>query len=148
MKEFSPLGWRSNILLPSLCVIALSRDPSFWRAISNMDGEVFRGRVTTRHSVIRPRPGSLYDGSPCHHWNITCSVSPRNKCFQYCEFLAWRSKMPTTTLFTRTRSSSARSSFYAYSQRQSYMWFHLLLEGSKQCVNAPTTILQIAYMIG
>ena len=28
------------------------------------------------------------------------------------------------------------------------MWFHLLLEGSKQCVNAPTTISQIAYVIG
>ena len=27
-----------------------------------------------------------------HHWNITCSVSSRNKYFQYYEFLARRSK--------------------------------------------------------
>ena len=83
--------------------IALSRDPSTRHLDGQFQiwtGEIFRGRATTCHSVIRPRPGSLYDG--CHHWNITCSVSPRNKYFQYCEFLARRSKMPTTTLFTCT----------------------------------------------
>ena len=47
--------------------IALSRDPSTRHLDGQFQiwtGEIFRGRVTTRHSVIRPRPGSLYDG--CH----------------------------------------------------------------------------------
>ena len=51
--------------------IALSRDPS----TRHLDGqfqiwteEIFRGRGTTRHSVTRPRPGSLYDG--CHRVSI------------------------------------------------------------------------------
>ena len=49
--------------------IALSRDPStrhLDRQLQIWTGEIFRGRITTRHSgpVIRPRPGSLYDG--CH----------------------------------------------------------------------------------
>ena len=64
--------WQQTILLIYidelwLTTIALSRDPS----TRHLDGQFqiwtggnFRGWVTTRHSVIRPRPGSLYDG--CH----------------------------------------------------------------------------------
>ena len=48
--------------------IALSRDPSTRHLDGQFQiwtGKIFRGRVTTRHSVIRPRPGSLYDGCHC-----------------------------------------------------------------------------------
>ena len=53
-----------------LCIpvgIALSRDPSTRHLDGQFQiwtGEIFRGRATIRHSVIRPRPGSLYNG--CH----------------------------------------------------------------------------------
>jgi hypothetical protein len=47
--------------------IGLSRDPSTRHLEGQFQiwmGEIFRGRVTTRHSVM-----CLYDG--CHH-NVTC----------------------------------------------------------------------------
>ena len=39
-----------------------------------MDGEIFRGRVTTRHSVIRPRPDSLMTGVTVSslEYNVFC----------------------------------------------------------------------------
>ena len=48
--------------------IALSRDPSTRHLDGQFQiwtGEIFRGREATRHSVIRPHPGSLYDGCHC-----------------------------------------------------------------------------------